>query len=132
VTRVVDGDTIRVRLDSGGEEPIRYIGMDTPEQDQGACYDRANDANRALVEGERVRLEYDEDRRDRYDRLLAYVYVPDGDDETFVNEQLVRDGFADDLYVSPNGTYRRHFDNLAARARNERRGLWAGCPEVPF
>ena len=91
VVRIVDGDTIRVQFGDGREEPVRYIGIDTPERGE-ECFQQASDANARLVEGARVRLERDVSERDRYDRLLAYVYREE--DGVLVNEELVRQGYA--------------------------------------
>ena len=80
VVRVVDGDTIKVRLDgSGGTERVRYIGIDTPESVKPGtpvqCFAKAaSHANERLVAGRSVRLEGDVEPRDRYGRLLAYVW----------------------------------------------------------
>jgi micrococcal nuclease len=130
VVRVVDGDTIRVRLD-GHTERVRYIGVDTPESVKPGtpvqCFaKRASAANAALVAGRRVRLVGDVEQRDRYGRLLAYVYrEPDG---AFVNARLVRDGYARPLRIAPNLAHAHEFDGLARNARHARRGLWAACP----
>ncbi|HEX7301075.1 MAG TPA: thermonuclease family protein [Solirubrobacteraceae bacterium] len=129
VLRVVDGDTIRVRLD-GRTERVRYIGVDTPESVKPGtpvqCFaKRASAANAALVAGRSVRLVADVERRDRYGRLLAYVYrEPDG---AFVNARLVRDGFARTLTIAPNVAHARELAGLAREARRARRGLWAAC-----
>lgn len=126
---MVDGDTIRVRLPSG-EEPVRYIGVDTPESVKpGArvqCFaQRASAFNRRLVEGERVRLVADAEARDRYGRRLAYVYrVRDG---LFVNAELVRRGYATALTVPPNVAHAGELRGLASRAREAGRGLWGRC-----
>jgi micrococcal nuclease len=130
VLRVVDGDTIRVRV-GGHTERVRYIGVDTPESLKPGtpvqCYaKRASAANAALVAGRSVRLVADVEQRDRYGRLLAYVYrEPDG---AFVNAQLVRDGYARPLTIAPNVAHAREFAGLARNARRARRGLWAACP----
>jgi micrococcal nuclease len=129
VLRVVDGDTIRVRLD-GRTERVRYIGVDTPESVKPGtpvqCFaKRAAAANAALVAGRSVRLVGDVERRDRYGRLLAYVYrEPDG---AFVNAQLVRDGYARILSIAPNVAHARQFAALARTAREGGRGLWTAC-----
>jgi micrococcal nuclease len=129
VVRVVDGDTILVRL-AGRRERLRYIGIDAPESVKpGApveCFGpQASAFNRRLLEGEQVRLERDVSARDRYDRLLAYVYrVRDG---LFVNAELVRRGFARARAYPPDT---RHVARLAAlerSARKEGRGLWRTC-----
>ena len=96
LVRVVDGDTIRVRL-AGAEEGVRYIGIDTPERDE-RCFVAALEANQALLDDGSLRLEFDRERRDRYGRLLAYVYAG----RTFVNLELVRRGFAEPLTIQPN------------------------------
>jgi micrococcal nuclease len=129
VLRVVDGDTIRVRLD-GRTERVRYIGVDTPESVKPGtpvqCFaKRAAAANAALVAGRSVRLVGDVEQRDRYGRLLAYVYrEPDG---AFVNAQLVRDGYARTLTIAPNVAHARQFAQLAQTARANGRGLWRAC-----
>jgi micrococcal nuclease len=129
VVRVVDGDTIRVGLPSG-EEPVRYIGIDTPESVKpGApveCFaKRASAYNERLVAGERVRLVYDIERRDRYGRLLAYVYR--ARDGLFVNAELVRRGYARQLTIPPNVEHEGLFRRLASTAREDDRGLWRAC-----
>jgi micrococcal nuclease len=129
VLRVVDGDTIRVRLD-GRTERVRYIGIDTPESVKpGApvqCFaKRASAANAALVAGRSVKLVGDVERRDRYGRLLAYVYrEPDG---AFVNARLVQAGYARTLTIAPNVAHARELADLARAARREGRGLWSAC-----
>jgi len=129
VVRVVDGDTIHVRLD-GRREKVRYIGVDTPESVKpGApveCFaGRAGEFNRRLIAGERVRLVSDLEPRDRYGRLLAYVYrVRDG---LFVNAELVRRGYAETLTVPPNVEHAAELRRLASAARRGGRGLWSAC-----
>jgi micrococcal nuclease len=122
--RVADGDTIRVRLRSGAEERVRYIGVDTPERTGGECYaDEATAYNVRLVAGRDVRLVLDAEERDRYGRLLAYVYA----DGVFVNAELVREGYAQPLTVPPNVRFEDRFTRLARDARRAERGLWASC-----
>ena len=129
VTRVVDGDTIHVDV-GGTDETVRYIGIDTPESVKPGtpvqCFaKRAAAHNRRLVGGGRVRLRFDVERRDRYGRLLAYVYR--AGDGTFVNAALVRDGYARTLTVPPNVRFADRFATLARTAREARRGLWRVC-----
>jgi micrococcal nuclease len=128
VADVTDGDTIEV----GGGRRVRLIGVDTPETkhpDKGVqCYGREASAYtaRLLPRGTRVRLVTDVEERDRYDRLLAYVYrVSDG---LFVNAALARDGYARPLTIPPNVAHTEEFTSLAARARDRGRGLWGACP----
>ena len=122
--RVVDGDTIE--LDNG--EKVRYIGMDTPETKHPykpveAFGYEASAANRKLVEGRRVTLEYDIEKRDRYGRLLAYVHVGD----TFVNAALLARGYAQTSTYPPNVRYADMFSYIQRRAREVGKGLW-GAP----
>jgi micrococcal nuclease len=122
VVAVSDGDTIRVRIDGGREERVRYIGVDTPETAE--CFSaRASAFNARLVADREVRLERDAEERDRYGRMLAYVYV----DDTFVNAELVRRGYAQPLTVPPNVRHAERFSRLARDARRAGSGLWASC-----
>jgi micrococcal nuclease len=130
VARVVDGDTIRVRIE-GHDEPVRLVGIDTPESVKPGtpvqCFALAASARtKALLpEGSEVRLVRDVEERDRYGRLLAYVYR--ADDDLFVNLALVREGYAVALTIPPNVA---HADEIVAAARDAResgRGLWAAC-----
>jgi micrococcal nuclease len=130
VTRVVDGDTVHVRIGDRAET-VRYIGMDTPETVKPntpvQCFGRAaSEANHHLVDGQRVRLRLDAEPRDRYGRLLAYVYRRR--DGLFVNAALVRGGFATILTIAPNVRHVAALGALERRARRQRRGLWSTCP----
>jgi micrococcal nuclease len=127
VERVVDGDTIVVRLD-GRSERVRYIGVDTPESVKPGvrvqCFAKAAAAeNRRLVLGRAVRLEYDAEARDRYGRLLAYVWRGD----TLVNAELVRLGYGKPLEIAPNLAHAVELRRLASTARRAHRGLWSRC-----
>lgn len=126
VVRVVDGDTIVVRIGER-EERVRYIGVNTPElhhpkrgEEPGGR--EAARVNRALVEGTRVRLEFDVRHRDRYRRLLAYVWVG----EFMVNAELVRRGYAQVMTVPPNVRYQDVFLKEERNAREAGRGRWRG------
>jgi micrococcal nuclease len=127
VVRAVDGDTIEVELD-GGTEDVRYIGVDTPEtvdpDEPVGCYGHAASRfNAGLVEGERVRLVFDRELRDRYGRLLAYVSV----DGRLVNAELVRRGYARTLVFPPNTAHADQFARLQQHAADAGRGLWGRC-----
>jgi micrococcal nuclease len=129
VVKVVDGDTIHVVL-SGRRETVRYIGVDTPETKHPTkgvqCYGRAAAAfNARLVGGERVRLVGDVERRDRYGRLLAYVYR--ARDGLFVNAELARLGYARPLSIAPDVRHAARFAALAREARDQGKGLWLVC-----
>ncbi len=129
VERVVDGDTAKVRL-AGGVKTVRYIGIDTPESVKPdtpvQCFGKEAAAeNERLVEGEAVRLVVGVEPRDRFGRLLAYVYR--SSDGLFVNEELVRGGFAEPLDIRPNVRFASRFHDLADAARGDRRGLYGAC-----
>ena len=130
VVRVVDGDTIHVKID-GREETVRYIGVDTPESVKPGtpvqCFaKRASAFNHRFVDGEQVRLVRDAEARDRYGRLLAYVYRVR--DQRFVNAALVRRGYAVPLTIPPNVAHAEEFRKLSSAARRAGRGLWSACP----
>ena len=130
VTRVVDGDTIHVRVGSDGEK-VRLIGIDTPETHGPGglkeCFgvEATSRAQALLPPGTRVRLVRDAEPRDRYGRLLAYVYrLPDG---LFVNLTLAAEGYATTLSYPPNVAHAKEFDVATRAARNDDRGLWQRC-----
>jgi len=128
VVKVTDGDTIHVLLDSGQEERVRYIGIDTPESVKPdtpvQCYaEKASHYNASLVAGRNVTLKLDAEQRDRYGRLLAYVYAGG----TFVNRALVERGYARTLTIPPNVAHADEFARLAGRARSAGVGLWHAC-----
>jgi micrococcal nuclease len=117
VTRVIDGDTIEVRI-NGQIYDVRYVGVNTPERDE-PCFREATNFNARLVEGQTVRLVRDESNTDRYDRLLRYIYV----DDTLVNRELVEEGYAEAVLYEPDDEYYREFRQLEIQAANQ--GL--GC-----
>ncbi len=135
VVRAVDGDTLK--LENG--ERVRLIGIDTPEMHESeklyrdsrksgqdvktiqALGRRAYYFTRDLVEGKRVRLEFDVEKQDKYKRLLAYVYLKDG---TFVNAEIVKQGYASLMTYPPNIKYVDTFKELYRQARENSRGLW--------
>ena len=125
---VIDGDTVCARI-AGRVERVRYIGIDAPEtrhpgrgRDPGGL--AATEANRRLVEGQPLHLELDVAPRDRYGRVLAYVYAG----ERLVNAELVRQGYARTTTVPPNVRYERVLRRLQQEARDQGRGLWAAAP----
>lgn len=124
VVKIIDGDTIHVRT-AERIEKIRYIGINTPEIHHPTRGEEpggrdASEANRRLVAGRHVRLELDVQSRDRYGRLLAYVWVG----ETMINAELVRQGYAQVMTVPPNVRYQRLLVDLQRDARQAGRGLW--------
>lgn len=130
VEKVVDGDTIEV-THAGRKEKVRLLGIDTPETKDPRkpvqCFGREASAHTAelLPPGTEVRLVHDVERRDRYDRVLAYVYR--ASDGLFVNLALARDGYADLLTYPPNVAHTTELSAAVAEARREQRGLWQAC-----
>ena len=130
VVAVSDGDTIRVRI-AGREERVRLIGIDTPETNGPGglreCFGaEATARTKALLpKGTEVDLVRDAEARDRYGRLLAYVYRRP--DKTFVNMSLAREGYAAALTVPPNVAHAEAFREAAASARESEKGLWSRC-----
>jgi micrococcal nuclease len=132
VVRVVDGDTVHVRLGDRVEK-VRYIGVNTPEihhprKGEQPGGPEAHAVNRRLIDGKRVRLELDVQPRDRYGRLLAYVWVG----QTMINAELVRLGYAQVMTVPPNVRHQALFLKLQRDAREAGRGLYLlhGGPDM--
>jgi micrococcal nuclease len=129
VERVVDGDTFVAEL-AGRRERIRVIGVDTPEtvdpnrpvQTYGK---EASSFAKRMLSGRTVRLAGDVEPRDKYGRLLAYVWLPDG---TFWNALLAAEGYAQLITIPPDVTYASLFRRLVDEARSAHRGLWARRP----
>jgi len=127
VIKVIDGDT--VILENG--EHLRYLGIDTPEIRKKVAGKwifmpqpfslQAKEFNKNLVEKKFVRVEFDVEKRDRYNRLLGYVFV----DKTFVNERLVKEGLAIVSFKPPNLKYLKRFLKAQEEARFNKKGLWA-------
>ena len=147
VAKVVDGDTLHVEAD-GVRYTIRLIGVDTPEahpsdkldRDAGrsgqdrqlimALGKRASAFTRELCDGKACRLEYDQanaarGHRDRYQRVLAYVFVPGAEGEILVNAEIIRQGYGQALTAYAFDRARKaELTRLARQARNAGRGLW--------
>lgn len=139
VLYILDGDTIKVMYE-GRKQSVRLIGIDAPESKRNkkarrdsartsrdletitAMGRRARDFVRGLVtKGDEVTLEFDAERRDRYRRLLAYVYLPDG---RMLNDLIIRGGYASPLTIAPNVRYRDRFLASYRYARENGLGLW--------
>jgi micrococcal nuclease len=125
IENALDGDSVIL----AGGVGLRYIGIDSPEKGEPIA-DDARTWNKKLVEGKEVRLEYDEEKTDRYDRLLAYVYVMDGEEEIFVNAEAVRTGMARSSPRFPNNRHKDVFTALQKEAREAKVGVWS-TPQPP-
>ncbi len=129
VLEVVDGDTLLVETEAGKREKVRYLLIDTPElhhprRGREELGEVAAEMNRRWVEDREVRLETDREERDRYGRLLAYVWVRDSEREWMAGERLMREGLALPLMIPPNDRYRDRMGQALAEAAREERGLW--------
>lgn len=118
IARIVDGDTVECK--SG--ERVRLLLIDTPERGQAPYGTRAAEALSALLPvGTEARVELDVQERDRYGRILAYLYTPDG---VMANEAMVRQGYAVVAVYPPNVRHVERMRAAAEAARRERAGLW--------
>lgn len=128
VTRVVDGDTIHIKM-NGNDETVRFIGINTPEtvdpRTPVQCFGKeASNRMKELADGKIVKLEYDDSQsvRDIYGRLLAYVYLEDGE---MLNRKMIAEGYAYEYtYMTPY-KYQKEFRDLQNLARMSGRGLWS-------
>ena len=130
VVAVIDGDTIYVRIGSHVER-IRLVGIDTPETKKPdtpvQCFgpEATQHTHDLLPDGTAVVVLRDKEARDAYGRLLGYVVR--FDDGLFVNRDIIANGFARPLSISPNTTFSDEFARLASTAREQRLGLWGSC-----
>ena len=137
IHRVVDGDTVIADI-SGSRENVRLIGIDTPESvarnRPNQCYGAEASAylKSLLPEGTAVTLILDEEPRDQYDRLLAYVIR--SHDDLFINLDLVAQGYAGTLSYPPNTHYEEVLNVAVKKATFAKLGLWGVCgdPDVPL
>lgn len=128
VTKVVDGDTIHVNIE-GNNETVRLIGINTPEtvdpRRPVQCFGKeASNFMKNIASGKLVKLEYDDSQsiRDTYNRLLAYVYLEDGQ---MLNRKMIAEGYAYEYtYMTPY-KYQKEFRELQNLARTSKRGLWS-------
>lgn len=123
IERVIDGDTIAL---ADGRR-VRYLGLNAPEKSQ--CFAReATAENERLLKDKRVRLEKDVTNRDKSGRLLRYVFAADESGrEVFVNDYLLRHGFARVLNIPPDLSYEGQFNGASGDAKFQERGLWGMC-----
>ncbi len=138
VIEVIDGDTIRVELAApfGQEETVRLLGIDTPEKPGGPrppeCGGEEATAftTSLLARGTPVQLARDKETRDVYGRLLAWVIR--SDDDTNVNLEILRNGHATTLTISPNHALASEAETAAADARRHNVGFWGRCGGEPY
>jgi len=126
VIEVIDGDT--VKLDNG--KLLRYLGLDTPEtrikKGNKFIYSpqpfakEAKQFNQRLVEGKFIRIEFDQERTDKYNRLLGYCFI----DNTFINAVLISEGLASVMNKPPNVKYASLFISYQKEAKDKKRGMW--------
>src|SRR5512147_2070714 len=132
VIAVNDGDTVTLRM-NGKEYRTRLIGMDAPEMGQKPWGKRARGHLRMLLKDVkwRVTVETDIVKYDKYDRLLVYLWTPDGE---MLNERMLRDGYALLFTLQPNSSYVDRFRKAQRAARGEKRGVWGpdGLKEAPI
>ncbi|MBI2463341.1 S-layer homology domain-containing protein [Candidatus Peregrinibacteria bacterium] len=127
VARVIDGDTVELE----NEERVRLIGIDTPELSGSDCYaTESKEYLEGLIVGKEVRLEKDSqnDDKDKYDRLLRYVYIGDREAEILVNKKMLEDGYAY-YYDSYKFEKMAEFENAEKAARDAGKALWEACEQ---
>lgn len=139
IVKIVDGDTFVIRYE-GKEEKIRLIGIDTPEsranvkagkdasrsgKDVEAIVSQGRSAKRfvetLIATGTPVRVELDVQHRDKYGRLLGYIYLEDG---RMLNEEIIKAGYASPMTYPPNVKYEKRFRTAYQWARDNKKGLW--------
>ncbi|MCG3176002.1 MAG: hypothetical protein MOGMAGMI_00940 [Candidatus Omnitrophica bacterium] len=130
VAEIVTGDTVRLK----GGKLFRYAGIKAPPAQSKIPLVReygeaAIEANRRLVEGRQILIQWDRQIRDENNNLVGYAYLEDG---TFVNDTLLKEGHARAIYKAPNTTYSSLFRHSELSARRQRKGLWREEPENPY
>ncbi len=138
ITRVIDGDTLELE----NKEHVRLIGIDTPESRRNskafkdskrlttdveqivAMGQEAKNFTKKLVLNQRGRLAFDVGKKDKYGRLLAYVYLKKEQGELFLNAAIIKAGYASPMTIPPNVKFAELFKSLYQEARHQRRGLW--------
>lgn len=130
VVSVIDGDTIA--LENG--DRLRFIGIDAPELNHEGlnikkeCYgDESTEFLKSLIENRSIKMEKDVNNTDRYNRLLRYVYVDKDSKEIFVNEEIVKQGFAKSSAYMPDVKFQHILDEAQKYAKENKLGLWGAC-----
>ncbi|MEJ5165458.1 MAG: thermonuclease family protein [Thermoanaerobaculia bacterium] len=119
VIKVYDGDTIKVILNEKVEK-VRLIGIDCPERDEKGFWQALNFTKR-LVLHKKVYIEYDAEKRDKYGRLLAYVFLEDG---KFINEEILKEGHGKFILIPPNDKYKERLKLAEEFAISNNKGIW--------
>ncbi|MDO8747439.1 MAG: thermonuclease family protein [Thermodesulfovibrionales bacterium] len=131
VIKVHDGDTVSI-VSNGRKEKVRLIGIDAPEIKQRLWGTKARKhlEKMLIASNRKVTLEFDVERRDKYGRLLCYIFTPD---KEMLNIQMVKDGYAVLLTIPPNIKYADELKMAQNEARQNRRGIWnsRGLKESP-
>jgi micrococcal nuclease len=139
VTRIVDGDTIHVQMPDGAPEKVRFIGVDSPEPttENGTYGEKATEFTENALSGKTVYLETDVELRDKYDRLLAHIWLemPDAVNDAEIrdhlfNAHLLLAGYANLLTIPPDVKYVDYLQGYESEARAASLGLWAPPPVV--
>jgi len=125
VEKIYDGDTIGAVVD-GRFEKIRLLGVDAPEMDQRPWGKKARECLRSLIlaAGSEIFIEYDIDRRDKYGRILAYIWTRD---RKMINEEMMKKGCAVLFTFSPNVRYAELFRSAQKNAQEHKAGIWGEC-----
>jgi micrococcal nuclease len=130
VLKVIDGDTVDIDI-KGNTERVRLIGVNTPETKHPTkpieCFGPEASAylTQLLPKGTHVRIERDIEARDRYGRMLLYLYRES--DNLFINLDLVSHGYGTPMSIEPNTFHRNDFVHAAALAETTNEGLWKAC-----
>jgi len=122
VVAVIDGDTVKIKV-NGEEKSVRLIGVDTPEKNE--CFEKeATKRAKELMENKRIKLESDssQDDKDKYDRLLRYIYLEDG---TLVNKKLIEEGFGAEYTFKTAYKFQTEFKAAEKMAKEGKMGIWA-------
>ena len=130
--KIYDGDTVGAVV-NGSFEKIRLLGIDAPEMEQRPWGRKSRDCTGALLKAStsRVSLEYDLEQRDKYGRILAYIWIQDG---RMLNEEMLKNGFAVLFTCPPNVKYVVRFRAAQDKARDNKIGIWGetGLRERPY
>lgn len=132
VSDVVDGDTIKVSLGSE-EKTVRFVGIDTPEtvdprRPVGCFGKEASNETKSLLAGKNIVLQKDVSDSDKYGRLLRLIFLPLNNGQTlFVNDYLVREGFAKVYTYPPDVKFNEQFKQAETEAKEFKRGMWGRC-----